>query len=70
MTAAVGERTRFYGLRVDRIDRVTGDAVAITFDVPDELHAVFAFRPGQSLTVRHGDERRSYSICAPAGAAP
>jgi ring-1,2-phenylacetyl-CoA epoxidase subunit PaaE len=38
--------------------------------VPDDLRPTFAFRPGQSLTVRHGAERRSYSICAPAGRAP
>ncbi len=30
----------------------------------------FAFAPGQSLTVRRGDERRSYSICAVKGRAP
>jgi ring-1,2-phenylacetyl-CoA epoxidase subunit PaaE len=47
------------------------DAVAVTFEVPAELADVFRFRPGQSLTVRRvvagRDERRSYSICAPAG---
>ncbi|MCZ9338664.1 FAD-binding oxidoreductase, partial [Streptomyces sp. TRM76130] len=34
----------------------------------------FAFAPGQSLTLRRQvdgrDERRSYSICSPAGAPP
>ena len=30
----------------------------------------FAFAPGQSLTIRRGDERRSYSICAPVGRSP
>src|SRR6202043_2516676 len=38
--------------------------------VPDDLAGAFAFAAGQSLTVRRGEERRSYSICAPAGAAP
>jgi ring-1,2-phenylacetyl-CoA epoxidase subunit PaaE len=70
VTSALGERTRFHELTVARIDRLTDDAVAITFDVPAELRALFAFRPGQSLTIRRGDERRSYSICAPAGAPP
>jgi ring-1,2-phenylacetyl-CoA epoxidase subunit PaaE len=42
----------------------------VTFRIPDELREQFAFRPGQSLTIRRGDERRSYSICAPAGRAP
>ena len=58
----------FESLRVARVDRLCDDAVAITFD------AHVAFRPGQSLTVRRfvdgAEARRSYSICAPAGAAP
>lgn len=70
MSSAVAERTRFHELIVARVDRLTDDSAAITFAVPDELRDVFAFRPGQSLTVRHRGERRSYSICAPAGAAP
>nr|WP_230417097.1 2Fe-2S iron-sulfur cluster-binding protein [Micromonospora tarapacensis] len=34
------------------VDRLTADAVAITFAVPEELRATFAFRAGQHLTVR------------------
>ena len=64
----------FAPLRIARIDRLTDDSVAVTFDVPDELAGQFAFLPGQSLTVRRQadgiDERRSYSICAPAGTPP
>jgi ring-1,2-phenylacetyl-CoA epoxidase subunit PaaE len=60
----------FHELRVAAVERLCGDAVAVTFDVPEELAATFAFRPGQSLTVRKTEERRSYSICAPAGARP
>ena len=52
------------------MEPLTADSAAITFAVPAELAETFAFAPGQSLTVRRGDERRSYSICAPAGAAP
>jgi ring-1,2-phenylacetyl-CoA epoxidase subunit PaaE len=70
MTTTLAERTRFHELTVARVERLTDDSAAITFAVPDELRDVFAFRPGQSLTVRHAGERRSYSICAPAGAAP
>ncbi len=66
--------TAFAPLRVAAVDRLCADAVAVTFDVPPERAAEFAFRPGQSLTVRRTvdgrDERRSYSICAPAGARP
>jgi ring-1,2-phenylacetyl-CoA epoxidase subunit PaaE len=64
----------FHPLRVAAVERLCADAVAVTFDVPGELAGVYAFRPGQSLTVRRpddaADERRTYSICAPAGAAP
>ncbi|TDP97047.1 1,2-phenylacetyl-CoA epoxidase subunit PaaE [Labedaea rhizosphaerae] len=67
-------RGGFHELTVAAVDRLCDDAVAVTFDVPDELAEEFAFRPGQSLTVRRmvdgRDERRSYSICAPAGAPP
>lgn len=79
MTAVVTSPVRtgrgaFHRLTVARVDRLCTDAVAITFDVPAGLADVFAFAPGQSLTLRrHVDgreERRSYSICAPAGAPP
>ncbi|MQA12741.1 MAG: phenylacetate-CoA oxygenase/reductase subunit PaaK [Pseudonocardiaceae bacterium] len=68
----------FHRLRVAEVDRLCADAVAVTFDVPDELRDTFAFRAGQYLTLRrHVDtaggpreERRSYSLCAPEGARP
>jgi ring-1,2-phenylacetyl-CoA epoxidase subunit PaaE len=59
---------------VAQVERLTDDAVAVTFDVPDSLADEYAFSPGQALTLRRldgdRDERRSYSICAPMGAAP
>ncbi|HEX2075540.1 MAG TPA: 1,2-phenylacetyl-CoA epoxidase subunit PaaE [Geodermatophilus sp.] len=70
--AVIRRRPQFARLRVARVERLTDDAVAVTFDVPEHLAADFAFRPGQSLTLRRRDggrdERRDYSICAPAGA--
>ncbi|MFJ9784928.1 1,2-phenylacetyl-CoA epoxidase subunit PaaE [Amycolatopsis sp. NPDC101161] len=64
----------FHPLKVAGVARLCDDAVAVTFDVPSSLASEFAFKPGQSLTLRRSiegrDERRSYSICAPAGAAP
>jgi ring-1,2-phenylacetyl-CoA epoxidase subunit PaaE len=60
----------FQSLRVAAIERLCDDAVAVTFEVPSDLAERYAFRPGQSLTVKRADERRTYSICAPAGAAP
>jgi ring-1,2-phenylacetyl-CoA epoxidase subunit PaaE len=72
--ASRSARRRFRHLAVSRVDRLCADAAAITFDVPSELAEEFAFQPGQSVTVRRTidgrDERRSYSICAPRGAAP
>jgi ring-1,2-phenylacetyl-CoA epoxidase subunit PaaE len=67
-------RTGFHPLRVAGVERLCADAVAVTFDVPEHLREVYAFRPGQYLTLRKVvdgvEERRSYSICSPAGAAP
>lgn len=65
----VRRRPVFHALRVAGVDRLTDDAVAITFAVPEELREAFAFQPGQHLTVRRvgadGEEvRRSYSICS------
>jgi ring-1,2-phenylacetyl-CoA epoxidase subunit PaaE len=72
VSTALASRTEFHPLTVTRVDRLTDDSAAITFAVPDDLTDRFAFGPGQSLTVRRPgtDERRSYSICAVAGAAP
>ena len=52
------------------MDPLTDDSAAVTFDVPPGLAERFAFAPGQSLTIRRGAERRSYSICAAKGRAP
>ena len=65
----------FHTLRVAEVEQLCDDAVAVTFEVPDELRERYAFRPGQYLTLRQygadgTEERRSYSICAPAGAPP
>jgi ring-1,2-phenylacetyl-CoA epoxidase subunit PaaE len=64
----------FHALTVAAVERLTDDAVAVTFDVPPELRETFAFEAGQSLTLRRVvdgvEHRRTYSICAPVGAAP
>jgi ring-1,2-phenylacetyl-CoA epoxidase subunit PaaE len=73
--AAPPRRTRprpvFHRLRIADVERLCEDAVAVRFEVPAALAAEYAFRPGQCLTLRRmvdgRDERRSYSICAPAG---
>jgi len=68
---ATGRRhSVFHPLSVASVERLTDDAVAITFDVPPELRQEFRFQPGQHLSVRSpvvGDDvRRNFSICAPA----
>ncbi|GAA4936569.1 1,2-phenylacetyl-CoA epoxidase subunit PaaE [Actinoplanes utahensis] len=60
----------FHQLRVARVDRLCADAVAVMFEVPPALTERYRFRAGQSLTVHRDGERRTYSICAPVGAAP
>jgi ring-1,2-phenylacetyl-CoA epoxidase subunit PaaE len=63
-------RTDFHQLVVTNVDPLTDDSAAITLKVPADLAADFAFKAGQFLTIRRGEERRSYSICAPAGSPP
>ena len=71
MTALISTPTRrraqFHELEVVDVQRLTPNAVAVTFAVPDELADDFTFAPGQHLTLRRTingeDARRSYSIC-------
>lgn len=59
---------QFHHLRIDHVDRVTADAIAITFDVPHELRPVFQYKQGQYITVRVTvdgvEHRRNYSLCS------
>ncbi len=58
----------FHQLRVIEVTPLTDEAVAVTFDIPEELCQVFRYIPGQHVTLRAfidgEDVRRSYSICA------
>ena len=67
ITRPVRRRGRFHRLTVSRVERLTDEAVAVSFAIPDELVADFAFEPGQHLTLRATvdgqDVRRDYSIC-------
>jgi ring-1,2-phenylacetyl-CoA epoxidase subunit PaaE len=69
-TAAMRRHGVFHPLAVQSVERLTEDAVAITFAVPDDLRDSYAFDAGQHLTVRTEiggvEVRRNYSICAPA----
>ncbi|MEW2359454.1 1,2-phenylacetyl-CoA epoxidase subunit PaaE [Spirillospora sp. NPDC029432] len=72
--AAPARPAAFHPLTVAAVDRLCEDAAAITFAVPAELREAYAFKAGQSLTLRRfaggREERRSYSVCAPAGEPP
>jgi ring-1,2-phenylacetyl-CoA epoxidase subunit PaaE len=56
----------FHSLKVKRVASEAANSVAITFSVPAEKKELFAFEPGQFLTLRAqikgADVRRSYSI--------
>ncbi|MFI2707060.1 phenylacetic acid degradation protein, partial [Nocardioides sp. CER28] len=52
MTVRPRAATEFHTLTVAAVERLTDDAVAVTFDVPEELRETFAFDAGQSLTLR------------------
>ena len=60
-------RAQFHPLTVANVERLTDDAVAISFTVPDALREDYRYEPGQHLTLRttiDGEEvRQSYSIC-------
>jgi ring-1,2-phenylacetyl-CoA epoxidase subunit PaaE len=77
LSAPTGKALRhrpFRTVRVAAVQQLCDDAAAITFTVPEEHAAEFAFTPGQSVTVRRImdgiEQRRTYSICSPAGAQP
>ena len=75
-SARTRARAAFHPLRVAGVDRLTDDAVAVTFAVPAGIATEFAYTAGQHLTLRTDvaghTVRRSYSICsvAPASGAP
>jgi ring-1,2-phenylacetyl-CoA epoxidase subunit PaaE len=74
-------RAQFHELTVAAVEPLCDDAVAVTFDVPEDLREAYDFAAGQSLTLRRYvdpstgsgelvEHRRTYSICAPVGAKP
>jgi ring-1,2-phenylacetyl-CoA epoxidase subunit PaaE len=59
---------QFHTLTISDVQRVTTDAVAITFDVPEELRPVFLYKHGQYITIKVNvdgvSHRRNYSLCS------
>lgn len=58
-----------HALRIAAVDQLTPNAVALTFDIPENLKEAYSFTAGQYITLKHtldGKElRRAYSISSP-----
>ena len=58
----------FYPLKVEKIRKLTSNAVELKFEISSELESKFNFQAGQYITIKQsisGEEvRRSYSICS------
>jgi ring-1,2-phenylacetyl-CoA epoxidase subunit PaaE len=58
----------FHKLKIQNIRHETADCISLSFEIPDELKAQFAYQAGQYLTLRAfigcADVRRSYSLCS------
>jgi ring-1,2-phenylacetyl-CoA epoxidase subunit PaaE len=58
----------FHPLRVCQVRPETDEVVSLAFEVPPHLAELYAYHPGQHLTLRRSFEgqelRRSYSICS------
>ena len=61
--------SHFHALKIAAVDRLTPNAVALTFDIPENLKEAYSFKAGQYITLKHtlnGKElRRAYSISSP-----
>lgn len=59
--------SKFFSLKVSKIEHETDDCVSVAFEVPADLTETFRFIHGQHLTLKATidgeDVRRSYSLC-------
>lgn len=59
---------QFHTLTISDVQPETENAIAITFDVPEELKPLFLYKSGQFLTVKAVidgvEHRRNYSLCS------
>jgi len=57
----------FHPLKIKSIIKETADCVSVSFEIPEQLSSLFAFKEGQNITLKtniEGNEiRRSYSLC-------
>ncbi len=60
--------SEFHALTVSEVKKETPNSVSISFQVPENLKSLFAFKAGQYISIKHqsgGKElRRAYSICS------
>ncbi|MES1220957.1 MAG: 1,2-phenylacetyl-CoA epoxidase subunit PaaE [Bacteroidota bacterium] len=58
----------FHSVKIKEVKKETADCISVLFEIPHSLQESFAFRQGQSLTMRtflNGEEvRRTYSLCS------
>jgi ring-1,2-phenylacetyl-CoA epoxidase subunit PaaE len=58
----------FHPVKVKSVKKETADCVCVEFEIPASLKEAFAFKQGQSLTMRsiinNEEVRRTYSICS------
>lgn len=59
---------KFHSLKIKEVIKETEDCISISFDIPDNLIAEYAYVSGQYLTLKamiNGEDiRRSYSLCS------
>lgn len=59
---------KLHPLKIKKLEKITKEAVAIYFDIPDDLREVFKYKQGQFLSVQvniNGQKlRREYSLCS------
>lgn len=60
--------TKFHSLNISSVEKLTAEAIVLTFDVPTDLVEEYRYIQGQHLTLKADingqDVRRSYSICS------
>lgn len=58
-----------HALKIASVDQLTPNAVALTFDIPENLKDTYSFKAGQYITLKHTlndkELRRAYSISSP-----